>query len=73
MWIFWSITCLRIFISWFINIYDQNQGIIKGFYGLIIVKIVKKSLMLDYGLSNAIFEPPNHVFTLKLLQVEIVL
>jgi hypothetical protein len=31
-------------------------------YGLIIVKIVKKSLMLDYGLSNATFETLNHVF-----------
>jgi len=29
--------------------------------------------MLDYGLSNAIFEPPNNALTLKLLQVEIVL
>jgi hypothetical protein len=35
-------------------------------YGLIIVKIVKKSLVLDYGLSNAIFETPNHPFTLDL-------
>jgi hypothetical protein len=25
-------------------------------YGLLIVKTVKKSLMLDYGLSNATFE-----------------
>jgi hypothetical protein len=33
-------------------------------YGLIIVKNAKKSLMLDYGLSNAIFETPNHAFTL---------
>jgi hypothetical protein len=31
-------------------------------YGLIIVKIAKKSLMLDYGLSNATFETPNHAF-----------
>jgi hypothetical protein len=31
-------------------------------YGLIIIKIAKKSPMLDYGLSNAIFETPNHVF-----------
>jgi hypothetical protein len=29
-------------------------------YGLIIVKITKKSLVLDYGLSNATFEPTNH-------------
>jgi hypothetical protein len=32
-------------------------------YGLIIVKIAKKSLMLDYGFSNATFETPNHTFT----------
>ncbi len=32
-------------------------------YGLIIVKTIKKLLMIDYGLSNATFEPPNHVFT----------
>jgi hypothetical protein len=31
-------------------------------YGLIILKIAKKSLVLDYGLSNATFETPNHVF-----------
>jgi hypothetical protein len=31
-------------------------------YGLIIVKTVKISLVLDYGLSNATFEIPNHVF-----------
>jgi hypothetical protein len=30
--------------------------------GLIIVKIAKTSLVLDYGLSNATFESPNHVF-----------
>jgi hypothetical protein len=29
-------------------------------YGLIIVKTTKKSLMLDYGLSNPTFETPNH-------------
>jgi hypothetical protein len=34
-------------------------------YGLIIVKLPKKSLMLDNGFSNATFEPPNHAFTLK--------
>jgi hypothetical protein len=33
-------------------------------YGLIIVKIAKKLLMLNYGLSNAIFETPNHTFAL---------
>jgi hypothetical protein len=32
-------------------------------YGLIIVKTTKKSLVLDYGLSNATFETPNHDFT----------
>jgi hypothetical protein len=32
-------------------------------YGLIIIKTAKKSLMLDYGLSNATFKTPNHVFT----------
>jgi hypothetical protein len=31
-------------------------------YGLIIVKIAKKSLMLDYGLSNATFETTDHAF-----------
>jgi hypothetical protein len=31
-------------------------------YGLIIIKTSKKSLMLDYGFSNATFETPNHVF-----------
>jgi hypothetical protein len=35
---------------------DDNYRI----YGLIIVKTTKKSLMLDYGLSNATFETPNH-------------
>ncbi len=34
-------------------------------YRLIIVKIVKKSLVLDNGLSNTTFETPNHVFTPK--------
>jgi hypothetical protein len=34
-------------------------------YGLIIIKIAKKSLMLDYGLSNVTFETPNHVFALE--------
>jgi len=32
-------------------------------YGLIIVKITKKSLVLNYGLSNATFETLNHAFT----------
>jgi hypothetical protein len=38
-------------------------------YGLIIVKIAKKSLVLDYGLSNAIFEPSNHAFTPKMFLI----
>jgi len=33
-------------------------------YGLIIVKIAKKSLVLDYGLSNVTFETLNHAFAL---------
>jgi hypothetical protein len=33
-------------------------------YGLIIVKTMKKLLVLDHGLSNATFEPLNHVFAL---------
>jgi len=33
-------------------------------YGMIIVKTTKKSLVLDYGLLNAIFETPNHAFAL---------
>jgi len=34
-------------------------------YGLIIIKIAKKSLVLDYGLSNVTFETLNHVFSLE--------
>jgi hypothetical protein len=35
-------------------------------YGLIIVKNTKEnSIMLNYGLSNVVFKPPNHAFTLK--------
>jgi hypothetical protein len=34
-------------------------------YGLIIVKITKKLLMLNYGLSNATFKTPNHAFALQ--------
>jgi hypothetical protein len=34
-------------------------------YDLIIVKTAKKSLVLDYGLSNATFETPNHAFALE--------
>jgi hypothetical protein len=38
-------------------------------YALIIVKTTKKLLLLNYGLSNATFETPNHGFT----QIEVVL
>jgi hypothetical protein len=31
-------------------------------YGLIIAKTKKKSLVLNYGLWNITFEPPNHDF-----------
>jgi hypothetical protein len=34
-------------------------------YGLIIVKTSKTLLVLDYGLSNAIFETPNQGFALE--------
>jgi hypothetical protein len=34
-------------------------------YGLIIVKLQFFLLMLDYGLSNATFEPLNYAFTLN--------
>jgi hypothetical protein len=40
----------------------KNIGDNYRIYGLIIVKSVKKSLVLDYGLSNATFETPNHAF-----------
>jgi hypothetical protein len=36
-------------------------------YGLIIVKTAKNLLVLDYGLLNATFETPNHVFALPCL------
>jgi len=39
-------------------------------YGLIIVKIAKKSIMLDYGLSNATFETTNHVSTHAFIGVQ---
>jgi hypothetical protein len=32
-------------------------------YRFEIVKAIKESLVLDYGLSNATFEPPNRAFT----------
>jgi hypothetical protein len=34
-------------------------------YNLIIVYITKKSLVLNYGLSNITFESPNHVSPFK--------
>jgi hypothetical protein len=42
----------------------KNIGDNYRIYGLIIVKTTKKSLVLDYGLSNATFETPNHAFAL---------
>jgi hypothetical protein len=41
-----------------IKIFGDNDMI----YGLIIVKSVKKSLVLNYGFSHATFETLNHVF-----------
>jgi hypothetical protein len=41
----------------------KNIGDNYRIYGLIIVKIVKKSIVLNYGLSNATFEKPNLAFT----------
>jgi hypothetical protein len=38
-------------------------------YGLIIVKTAKKLVVLDYGLSNATFNTPNHGFA----QIEVML
>jgi len=60
---FWSFICLGIFIGWFINIYNKNIGNNYKIYDLIIVKIVKKSLMLNYGLSITTFETCNHAST----------
>jgi hypothetical protein len=42
----------------------KNIGDNYRIYDLIIVKTTKKSLVLDYGLLNATFETPNHVFQL---------
>jgi hypothetical protein len=54
----------------------KNIGDNSKIYDLIIVKIAKKSLMLDYGFSNATFETPNHNFALqqehKELQVHLI-
>jgi hypothetical protein len=33
------------------------------FYGLVIIKTTNFFVVLDYGLSNATFETPNHTFT----------
>jgi len=42
----------------------KNIGDNYKIYGLIIVKIAqKKLLMLNYVLSKATFEPPKHAFT----------
>jgi hypothetical protein len=41
----------------------KNIGDNCRIYGLIIVKTAKKSLMLDYEISNSPFETPNHAFT----------
>jgi hypothetical protein len=40
----------------------KSIGDIYRIYGLIIVKIAKQLLVLDFGLSNATFETPNHSF-----------
>jgi hypothetical protein len=40
----------------------KNIGINYRIYGLKLLKLQKKSLMLDYGLSNITFDPPNHAF-----------
>jgi hypothetical protein len=32
-------------------------------YDFIIIKIAKKEEVLNHGLSNTTFEPPNHAFT----------
>jgi len=40
-------------------------------YGLIIIKIAKKLLILNYELSNATFETPNHAFTLDVWRQQI--
>ncbi len=42
-------------------------------YGLIIVKIAKKLLVLDYGFSNATFETPNHAFAQQKRMLNIIM
>jgi hypothetical protein len=54
---------LGIFIGWLILTFMiKNIGDNYRIYGLIIVKTAKKLLVLNYGLSNATFETPTHVF-----------
>jgi hypothetical protein len=43
----------------------KNIGDTYRIYGLIIVKTTKNLIMLDYGLSNTIFEPLNHALGVK--------
>jgi hypothetical protein len=61
--VFLSIAYLRKFIVWLILTF-MMKSIRDNYriYGLIIVKIAKESLVLDYGLLNATFETPNHAF-----------
>jgi len=40
--------------------------------GLKIVKTTKKSLVLDYGLSNATFDTPNHAFVTIFISIVII-
>ncbi len=42
-------------------------------YGLIIVKVAKKLLVLDYGFSNATFETPNHAFAQQKRMLNIIM
>jgi hypothetical protein len=48
----------------------KSRGDNYRIYGLIIVKTTKKALVLNYGLSNATFETPNHTFALGQLSHE---
>jgi hypothetical protein len=48
----------------------KNIGDNYWIYSLKIIKTAKKkSLVLEYGLSNAIFEPLNHVFAFQNLKI----
>jgi hypothetical protein len=40
----------------------KNIGANYRIYGSVIVRTSRKLVVLDYGLSNATFETPNHVF-----------